>query len=291
VASGEPFEYEARVRRADGAYRWMLHRKVAVRDEHGNIVKWCGSSTDIDRRKKAEQMLKDSHGQLRALSARIQSVREEEAARIAREIHDDLGQKLTGLKMDLLRAERKIEELKSSTGVNSLLDTIVSATELVDSIAATVQEIAANLRPEMLDNLGLSAALCYEARRFHERTGVLCEARVPETEPNVSPEACTALFRIFQECLTNIARHAHATKIEAELKPEDGWVTLRVADNGRGITEAEVANPASLGLLGMKERTGLLRGEIVFQRGPEGGTIVTARIPKSGTFIQTKEPV
>jgi PAS domain S-box-containing protein len=291
VASGESFEYEARVRRADGTYRWMLHRKVAVRDGHGNIVKWCGSSTDIDRRKQAEQMLKDSHAQLRALSARLQSVREEEATRIAREIHDDLGQKLTGLKMDLLRAERKIEELGVSTGVNSLLDTIVNATDLADGITATVQEIAANLRPEMLDKLGLSAALGCEARRFQERTGVLCEARVPETEPNLSPEVCTALFRIFQECLTNIARHAHAAKIEAELRSEDGWVTLRVQDNGRGITEAEIADPASLGLLGMKERTGLLGGEIFFQRGPEGGTIVTARIPKSGTFVQPTEPL
>jgi signal transduction histidine kinase len=112
--------------------------------------------------------------------------------------------------------------------------------------------------------------------------------RLPETEPVFSTEVATALFRIFQECLTNITRHAHATKIEAALKLEDGWVVLRVQDNGRGITEAEIANLESLGLLGMKERTALLGGEIVFQRDTEGGTIVTARIPPSGTSVQTK---
>jgi signal transduction histidine kinase len=218
-------------------------------------------------------------------------VREDEAMRIAREIHDDLGQKLTGLKMDLLRAERKIEGLERSPATRTLLDTLVNATELADSITASVQEIAANLRPDMLDKLGLSAALRCESRRFQERTGVLCEARVPETEPNLSTEVSTALFRIFQECLTNIARHTHATRVGAVLALEGGWVSLRVQDNGRGITEAEIANPQSLGLLGMKERTALLGGEIVFQRGPEGGTIVTARVPQSVTFVQARGPV
>jgi signal transduction histidine kinase len=114
--------------------------------------------------------------------------------------------------------------------------------------------------------------------------------RLTETEPVFTTEVSTALFRIFQECLTNITRHAHATKVEAALKLEDGWVTLRVQDNGRGITEAEIANPESLGLLGMKERTALLGGEIVFQCDTKGGTIVIARIPQNGTSVPTKEP-
>ncbi|HWN94046.1 MAG TPA: PAS domain S-box protein [Methylomirabilota bacterium] len=246
---------------------------------------------DITERKQAEEKLKATSEQLRALSARLQSAREEEAARIAREIHDDLGQQLTGLKMDLRRAERKLEGLESSPVVNSLLDTIVNATELTDKITTSVQEIAANLRPEMLDKLGLSAALHYEARRFQERTGVLCEVLLPETEPTLSTEASTALFRIFKECLTNIVRHAHPTKVEAALGLENGRMTLRVEDNGRGITEAEIANPESLGLLGMKERAALLGGEIVFQRGTKGGTIVNVRLPHSGTPVQPKELV
>ena len=291
VAAGEPSEDEMRLRRADGEYRWFLVRTAPLRDEQGNIVKWYGTSTDIESRKQAEQMLRDSRERLRALTARLQSVREEEATRFAREIHDELGQTLTGLKMDLRRAERKLEGLESSPAVNSLLDTLVSATELTDKITGSVQEIAANLRPEMLDKLGLSAALHCEARRFQERTGVLCEALLPETEPNLSTGVSTALFRIFQECLTNIARHARATKVEAELKLENGWATLRIQDNGRGITEAEIANPESLGLLGMKERAALLGGEIVFHRDSEGGTSVNVRIPKSEAFVEMKELV
>src|ERR1700719_1095131 len=110
-----------------------------------------------------------------------------------------------------------LEKLENSPAVNALLDTLVGATELADGITASVQEIAADLRPGVLDKLGLGAALQYEGRRFQERTGVLCEALLPETEPNLSTAASTALFRIFQECLTNIARHAHATKVEAVL--------------------------------------------------------------------------
>jgi signal transduction histidine kinase len=246
---------------------------------------------DISGRKQAEEALKNSHAQLRAFSGRLQSVREKEATRIAREIHDELGQTLTGLKMLLRRAERKLEELQSSPVVNSLLDTLVSATELVDGTTASIQAIAADLRPGVLDKLGLGAALHYEGRRLQERTGMVCQVHLPETELNLSGDVATALFRIFQECLTNITRHAHATKVEAALKLEDGWVTLRVQDNGRGITEAEIANHKSLGLLGMKERTSLLGGEIVFRRGPQGGTSVIARIPQKGTSVQTKAPV
>gem|GEM_PF-1473939 len=282
MAAGESYEDEMRLRRADGAYRWFLVHTVPLRDEQGNIVKWFGSTIDIEDRKGAEQLVRDSREQLRALSARLESLREEERIQIAREIHDDLGQKLTGLKMDLRRAERKIEGLESSPAVNSLLDTVVSATELVDGITVSVQEIAANLRPEMLDKLGLSAALHYEARRFHERTGVECQALLPEAEPDLVAEVSTTLFRIFQECLTNIARHAHATKVEASLQLDAGWATLRVEDNGRGLTEAEIASPESLGLLGMKERAALQGGEIVFQGRPGEGTLVEMRIPRSG---------
>jgi PAS domain S-box-containing protein len=291
VVNGTPYGQEERHRGADGTYRWFLSRGIPLRDAEGRIVRWYGTNTDIQDRKHAEQMLRDSREQLRALTARLESLREEEATRIAREIHDELGQNLTALKMDLLRAERKIEELEGSPAVNSILDTLVDATELADGITASIHGIAADLRPGVLDKLGLGAALQCEGRRFQERTGIVCEVHLPETELNLSGEAATALFRIFQECLTNIMRHAHATKVEAALRLEDGWVALRAQDNGRGITAAEIANPKSLGLLGMKERTTLLGGEIVFQRDPEGGTIVTVRIPQNGTPVPAKEPV
>jgi signal transduction histidine kinase len=282
---------EVVIERPDGTRIVVLVNVAPLRNEQGELTGAVNCFLDISGRKEAEQALKDSYEQLRALTARLESLREEERSRISREIHDELGQTLTGLKMDLLRAERKLEQMPSTPAVNSLLETLVSATELANGITASVHEIASNLRPGVLDKLGLGAALHYEARRFQERTGVRCNTRLPEMEPAFSPELSTALFRIFQECLTNIARHAHATQVEAELKLERGWATLRVQDNGRGITEAELANPGSLGLLGMKERTAILGGEIVFQRHAAGGTIVIARIPQSGAPLQTKVPV
>jgi PAS domain S-box-containing protein len=285
--TGRPLDFESTWPLPTGRGDFAVHLEPEF-NARGVLTSVLSISRDITERKRMENSLRHSHAQLRALSARLQSAREEEAARMAREIHDDLGQQLTGLKMDLARAERKLERMETSPAVNSLLDAIVNATELADKITASIQEIAANLRPEMLDKLGLSAALHYESRRFQERTGVVCEARLPETEPELAPEVATALFRIFQECLTNVARHAHATKVEAALEPEDGWVSLRVRDNGRGIADAELASPASLGLLGMKERTAFLGGEIVFRRDPEGGTMVTVRVPCKGALVLAK---
>ena len=278
--------YEKEYLRKDGARVPVLIGGVAFEDEPKEGVCFV---IDLTKRKEAEKSLKNSHAQLRALSARLQSVREEEATRIAREIHDELGQKLTGLKMDLLWTEKKLGELTGSAAVNALLDRIVGATELVDEIAISVLEIATELRPGVLDKLGLGSALQYEARRFQERNGLACDVCVPATEPMLSLELSTTCFRIFQECLTNVLRHANASKVEVELKVGDGWVTMCVRDDGRGITEAELASPKSLGLVGMKERAALLGGEIVFQVGSHCGTIMTVRIPNSTVPLPNKE--
>jgi PAS domain S-box-containing protein len=288
-ANARPFDVEYRIVTPAGETKVIHEIGSPLLDEAGKVKALVGTAQDVTQRKEAETKLHASRERLRALTARLESMREEERIRISREIHDDLGQKLTGLKMDLLRAERKIEQLESSELVNSLLDTIVSATELVDGITASVQEIAANLRPGVLDKLGLAAALQYESRRFQERTGVLVEARLPKTEPILPNEVSTTLFRIFQECLTNVARHAGATKVEAELKVEPGVVKvetdlaiLSLRDNGKGIKEADMANPQSLGVLGIKERAALLGGEVVLQAHPGQGTNVTVRIPMTG---------
>jgi PAS domain S-box-containing protein len=282
---------EVVIGRPDGTRVIALVNVAPLRNERGELVGAVNCILDISARKQAEEALKNSYDQLRALSARLESLREEERVRISREIHDELGQNLTGLKMDLRRAERKVEELESSPAVNSLLDTLVSATELADGITASVQEIAANLRPGVLDKLGLGAALQYEGRRFQERTGIRCNVRLPEMEPTFSTELSTALFRIFQECLTNVARHAHASAVEAELKLEPGLVILSVHDNGRGITPTEMMRSESLGLLGMKERAALLGGEVLFEHGPKGGTLVTVRIAQTTVTAQSYQPV
>jgi signal transduction histidine kinase len=242
-------------------------------------------TAEIAERQRAEEQLRQSHTRLRALTARLESLREAERIRIAREMHDELSQKLTSLKMDLRWTEHKLGALASSPTITTLLDRVVGATELVDSVIGSVQDIATDLRPGVLDQLGLGMALHYEARRFQERTAIPSEVCLPASELSLAPDLATALFRIFQECLSNVARHAGATQVTAALTVDHGWVTLCVQDNGRGMTAAEMADPRALGLLGMKERAALLGGEVLFARGPKHGTIVTARMP-----LQTQEP-
>jgi PAS domain S-box-containing protein len=238
---------------------------------------------NITERKQAEEKLKATSEQLRALSARLQSVREEEATRISREIHDDLGQKLTALKMDLVWSRRKLAALPESPEASPVLDRIAAMTTLVDELVASVQEIATDLRPALLDELGLGAALQFEADRFQERTGIECEVRWPESEIALPANVTTALFRIFQECLTNVVRHAQAIKVEVEMKVESRSIFLSVHDNGRGVPPAAISNTSSLGLLGMKERASLLGGEVLIESHGDG-TTVSARIPLPETM-------
>jgi PAS domain S-box-containing protein len=287
-ATGIFSRYEKEYLRKDGTRVPVLVGGASFDDTPTEEVAFV---IDLTERKEAELALKNSHAQLRALSARLQSVREEEATHIAREIHDELGQRLAGLKMDLIWTERKLGELTRSAAVNALLDRVVGATEMVDGIIVAVQRIATELRPGVLDKLGLGSALQSEARRFQERTGLICDVCVPAPEPALSPELSTTFFRIFQECLTNVTRHSHASKVNVELKVEGGAITMLVRDNGRGITQAEIANPKSLGLIGMKERAALLGGEITFQLGPDHGTIMTARIPNKIALLKEKELV
>jgi signal transduction histidine kinase len=280
---------EVLIGRPDGTRVVALVNVAPLKNERGELIGAINCILDISGRKQAEEALQNSYDQLRALSARLESLREEERIRISREIHDELGQRLTGLKMDLRRAERKLEELGSSPAINALLDTLVSATELAGGITASVQEIAADLRPGVLDKLGLGAALQYEGRRFQERTAIACDVHLPETEITLSAKVSTALFRIFQECLTNVVRHAGATQVKTELELNSDCVIMRVEDNGSGITEVDIADPKSLGLLGMKERAALLGGDIRFERGPEVGTLVTVRIAQTGVTAQGQD--
>jgi PAS domain S-box-containing protein len=238
---------------------------------------------DITARKRAERLASLYQEQLRALSARIENLREEQRTRISRQIHDELGQMLTGIKMDLHWMEHRLNEFGDDRRVNPILDKLVATAELADATVKTVQRIAAELRPGMLDKLGLPITLQHEAARFEERTGIACRLIVPGEALPLRPEAATAFFRIFQEALTNVARHAKATAIEVELQPEADGCRLEIRDNGQGLAGVDLRNPKSLGLLGMQERAALLGGGVSFAPRSGGGTVVTVRIPNLPT--------
>jgi signal transduction histidine kinase len=230
--------------------------------------------TEIAERVRAEQQLRASLDQLRALAARLQSVREEERTSIAREIHDELGQACTAIKMDLALIGRKATRRQTR-----LLAKVDSATQLVDGMIVTLRRIASDLRPRTLDDLGLTAALEWQAQEFESRTGIHCRITLPQEPLVLDAERSTAVFRIFQESLTNVARHAHATRVEARLERAVNDLFFQVRDDGMGFDAEEVKTRKSLGLVGMQERALLLHGELKVEGVPSAGTTLTLRIP------------
>ena len=223
-----------------------------------------------------EGALKDSYEQLRALAAKLQTVRDEERTQIARELHDQLGQALTALKYDLAWLTRRL--VKDDAAQTQKAKAVFTQ---MDALIKTVRRIATELRPGMLDDLGLAASIEWQAREFQKRTGVRCEVSVPEQELQLAPAQSTALFRILQETLTNVVRHADAKHVKVKLEAVNGSVTMRVQDDGRGFRSAEVANTHSLGLLGMRERAELLGGSFSVRGFPGEGTVVTVSMPLS----------
>jgi signal transduction histidine kinase len=226
-------------------------------------------------RKQTEEQLRESHAQLRALSVHLQYVREQERIRIAREVHDELGQSLTGLKLQLTwMAGRLPKDLKS------LHRKIHVMTDGIDETIQSIRRIATELRPGLLDTAGLPAALEWQAIEFQKQTGIECSVSVAMRGSTLNQDLNTAFFRIFQETLTNIIRHANATKVEVRLFEAAEHFVLEVKDNGRGISESEIQNTKSIGLVGMRERAALLGGEVRWRGHPGKGTTVSVRIPR-----------
>ena len=259
--------------------REQLEQRVEERTaELLNVNKDLRRSVSAHMR--AEEELLHSRAQLQNLSAGLQSLMEEERTRISREIHDELGQSLTALKFDLSAMGKKLPEdqtlLTENTG---------AMVKLVDSIIKAVQRISLELRPGLLDDLGLVAAIEWKAKKFHQRTGIPCRVILDPRDMDIDPERSTAIFRIFQEALTNIVRHAVATKVEANLEDRDGMLTLEVGDNGRGITEEQASGSKSLGLIGIRERVRRLEGEVLIDGSPHAGTVIRVNIPSTGTRV------
>ena len=260
----------------------VLLSSSILRDTDGGVEGIVCVGLDITDRKKAEDNLKKSHEELRNLSEHLQNIREEERARISREIHDELGHKLTALKMDLSWLGRETAELDDPSAVGKLEERKSSMTGLVDEIIQVVRKIAEDLRPGILDHLGLCAAIQWQAEDFEKRSGIDHRLVIPEDELTLNQRQVTGLFRIFQEILTNVTRHAQATAVDTKLERYNGEVTLEVRDNGKGIVEAEIFGSRSLGLLGMRERTHSLKGTLNIHGTCGKGTTVTVRIPVKG---------
>jgi PAS domain S-box-containing protein len=270
---------EVEYRRRDGTTFLANLYIRAVKGEGGAVPFLEGFLEDVTARNLAERRLRKSHEQLRALSSRLESLREEERTRLSREIHDHLGQLLTALKLDLRSLERRIAAMPTAEPKTALNEKITSARGLADEMISSVQKIASELRPGILDRLGLTPALEVEAQTFQTRTGIVCELILPEQSPVIAPEQTTAVFRIFQEVLTNVARHAHATHVTVRLGQEGRHLVLQIQDNGIGMPPNALEEPKSLGLLGMRERAAILGGKVSFAASAGQGTTVTLQIP------------
>jgi len=232
----------------------------------------CLIASDLSEMKRAEQELRASSEQLRNLAAHLLSVREEERARISREVHDELGQALTAVKMDLAWLAGRLPRRNGQ-----MLKRIRSTRQLADDIIQSIRRISTELRPAVLD-LGLAEAVEWQVQEFQTRSGIQCTVRLLTREV-VASNASTAMFRIFQETLTNVARHAKATRTEVVLQKQQDWLVLLIRDNGRGFDQADPSLSKSLGLLGMRERAAILGGRVNISSAPGKGTTVTAWIP------------
>jgi PAS domain S-box-containing protein len=270
-------ESEYRMKNVHGEWRWFQSRDVIFKETSGGLPQLIlGIAQDITERKKAEEELNQSREQLRVLLAHQQSVREEERTRISREIHDELGQSLTALKIDLSWLAKRL-----SKDQEALVEKAIEMTRQIDLNIQTVKRISAELRPGLLDDLGLTAALEWQAEEFEQRQGIRCELRIRPDDITLDRDISTAIFRIFQETITNVVRHARASRITVHLTKKTRGLVLTVQDDGRGITKKQIASPTSIGLIGMRERVNFLGGTFDISGARHKGTIVRVSIPLS----------
>ncbi len=280
---GEIFETCVRLKGANGRWLWIQSRDtVFTRTVDGRPEQIIGMAQDVSASKQSQEALEQSREQLRALSMRLQQVREEERAAIAREVHDELGQMTTALNMEVSRMRNHFTRSQGEPE-REVAERLASMENVIDAMLQTVRRISAQLRPPLLDEFGLEAAIQWQAREFQKRYGLRCEVRF-KGACNVEPMLSNTIIRIIQETLTNVARHAKASKVLIQTRQTEDLLVLVVKDNGRGITEGEQS--ASLGLLGMRERAHLFGGEIEIEGVPAGGTTVTLRMPVAKVTAQ-----
>jgi len=261
----------------DGRAIFCEWYNTPLKDSAGTFIGYLSMLQDVTERKRSEEQFRASSEQLRALAARLQSAREDERTYVAREIHDELGQACTALKMDLVLLVQQLPKNRRRAHERAQ-----SMVKLIDDMIHSLRRIASELRPGTLDDLGLLAAIEWQAQEFEGRSGVKCHLALPQAEIALDSDRSTAIFRIFQETLTNVARHANATRVNVRLVGDAESLTLEVTDNGKGIDETRASAHNSLGLLGMRERALLLGGEFNVAGVSGQGTTVTLRVPLAG---------
>jgi signal transduction histidine kinase len=250
--------------------RWAL--QWAKRDQAPRVLV---INSDITQRKLGDESLVLQREQLRALAERLQWVREEDRKRVARDLHDQIGQILTAIKMDMTWVTRHLPESE-----DAVLARLKESIQLINDGVKAVRTICSGLRPGVLDDLGLAAAIEWQASEFASRNGIQCQVSVPPVDLHLDGDRATATFRIFQECMTNVIRHAQAKSVRVALVQEEENILLVVEDDGIGFSESELSNTlGSLGLLGMKERAQFCGGDVRISSLPGKGTKVTVRVP------------
>ena len=257
-----------------GLKRFFRIETIPRLNKDNDIVGTIRIIRDVTERRIAAAEIKKNQEQLRNLTAYTQKVAEIERTNIAREIHDELGQALTVLKIDLSWIRKRLSGEQAP-----VVEKTEAMASLVDRTIQTVKKISTDLRPVLLDDLGLAAAIEWQAQEFQKRTGIACTTTIDPEDINADRDRNTALFRIFQETLTNVARHAGATEVSVDLKMETGHIELKVQDNGRGITETELSRPESFGLMGIRERAIIFGGDSDIKGEPGKGTTIKVRIP------------
>ncbi|MDQ6769739.1 MAG: histidine kinase [Gemmatimonadota bacterium] len=260
-------------RRLDGTPMRIEGDYMVVYDDHGRIAGHFGIQRDVTDRHRARENLQASREQLRALASRLQKVREEERTQIAREIHDELGQALTGLKLDISWMKNRLPR------DHEVMAQCVSIIERIDQTLNAVRRIATSLRPSVLDQLGLAAALEWQGQEFRARTGIEVVMEQSIDDAAIPDDLGSSAFRILQESLTNIARHAKATRVTIRLEQTRTLLTLEVSDNGVGCMSGCLDGTKSLGLVGMRERALACGGEFSISGRPGRGTTVLLRVP------------
>jgi signal transduction histidine kinase len=294
-------EVEHRIVRRDGEVRHILVKIRAQRNDRGQIIKCYGANQDITERKTAEEelarerlskeiqlrkekALEQSREELRNLSEHLQRVRERERTRIAREVHDELGQFLTALKIDLACFGQGFGDKEDGLSVQ-----IEGMTQRIDNAIHAVRKICSELRPSILEDFGLPATIEWHVEDFQKRTGIRFTAKIDPAIPEVEKKLALVVFRVFQEAVTNVVRHAEATAVKVSLRTDGDNLMLKVSDNGKGISKKHLSSPGSLGIIGIRERVRYWNGQLQFRSAPNKGTAVIVSIPLAGQSADAEE--